>query len=179
MVRGGREDGLSNAETFIVETPEQLKALSDPFRQRLLEQFTIGATVKEAATRLGEKQTKLYHHVDQLLAAGLIVVVREEKKRATIERTFRTVARRFAVSPTAFSSDPAACERGRLARAGVEELLADAAEDKGAFRLLRTRVHLTEEARERVEAELGRLLHELNDPAAPAVDLLMVTTRRR
>lgn len=168
-------------ETFVVETPAQLRALSDPLRQRLLEQFAEGATVKQAAERLGEKLTKLYHHVDQLHAAGLIRVIREEKKRATVERTFRTAARRFAVSPSAFAGGAgpgAAGERERLARAAVEELLAGADRGPGAFRLLRTRVGLTDAGRERLETELARLLRELNDPEAPPVDLLMLSARQ-
>src|ERR1700733_12536600 len=92
------------AETFLVETAEQLRALSEPLRQRLLEQFVSGATIKQAAARLGQPPTRLYHHVDQLLAAGLIKVVSEEKRRSVIERTFQTAARRFAVSPSAFAS---------------------------------------------------------------------------
>ena len=163
----------------MVETAEQLRALSDPLRQRLLEQFAGGATVKQAADRLGEKLTKLYHHVDQLLAAGLIRVIREEKKRATVERTFQTAARRFAVSPSAFAGGASpASERERVARAAVEQLLADAAEGPGAFRLLRTRVRLTEAGRERLEDELYRLLRDLDDPEAPAVDLLMLSARQ-
>lgn len=169
-------------ETFVVETPAQLRALSDPLRQRLLEQFAEGATVKQAAERLGEKLTKLYHHVDQLQSAGLIRVIREERKRATVERTFQTAARRFAVSPAAFAGGPgegATSERERLARAAVEQLLAGADQGAGAFRLLRTRVHLTEAGRERLEKELSRLLRELNDPQAPPVDLLMLSARQR
>jgi DNA-binding transcriptional ArsR family regulator len=167
------------AETFVVETPEQLRALSDPLRQRLLEQFAHGATVKQAAARLGEPATKLYHHVDQLLAAGLIRIVREEKRRSVIERTFAVAARRFAVSPSAFGpAGGRAGARERVARAAVEELLAGAADKKGAFRLLRTRVRLTDDSRERLEAELARLLQELDDPAALPVDLVMLSARQ-
>jgi len=167
------------AETFVVETPAQLRALSDPLRQRLLEQFAEGATVKQAAARLGEPATKLYHHVDQLLAAGLIRVVREEKRRSVIERTFAVAGRRFAVSPSAFApGESPGGERERIARAALEELLAGAADRPGAFRLLRTRVRLTGEGRERLEAELARLLQALDDPAAPAVDLVMLSARQ-
>lgn len=167
------------ADTFLIETPAQLQALSEPLRQRLLEQFAEGATIRQAAARLGEPPTKLYHHVDRLLAAGLIRIVREEKRRSVVERTFRAAARRFAVSPSAFG--PAGGRTGareRVARAAVEELLGGAADKKGAFRLLRTRVRLGEEGRERLEAELARLLRELDDPAAPAVDLVMLSARR-
>jgi len=170
----------AQAETFLVETPEQLKALTDPLRQRLLERFCDGATIKQAAAALGEKVTKLYHHVDQLQAAGLIRVVREEKVRAVTERTFQSAARRFAVSPSAFAGGASAgAERGRIARNNLEEVLAGTADFPGALRLMRTRARLTEASRERIEAELGRLVRELNDPKAPMVDLLAISARTK
>jgi DNA-binding transcriptional ArsR family regulator len=165
--------------TFVVETPGQLRALSDPLRQRLLEQFAGPATVKQAAAGLGAPPTRLYHHVDQLLAAGLIRVVREEKRRAVTERFFAAVARRFVVSPSAFGAEGGAGgARGKVARANVEELIAGGDEGAGAFRLMRTRVPLSESGRERLEAGIARLLEELKDPDAPAVDLLLMSVRQ-
>jgi DNA-binding transcriptional ArsR family regulator len=167
------------ADTFLIETAEQLKALSEPVRQRLLEQFAGPATVKQAAARLGLPLTRLYHHVDLLLAAGLIRVAKEEKRRAVIERSFETVARRFAVSPAAFGGEgERAGERGRIARANVEELLAGAEDAPGAFRLLRTRVPLGEAGREKLEAGIQRLLEELKEPGAPQVDLMLLSARQ-
>ena len=81
-------------EAFSVESAAQLRALSDPLRQRLLGAFAEPATVKAAAAALGAPVGRLYHHVDQLAAAGLIQVVSERRKRATTERTFQAVARR-------------------------------------------------------------------------------------
>ena len=165
-------------ETFVVETPEQLKALSDQLRQRLLEQFAKPATIKAAASAMGQPLTRLYHHVDQLLGAGLIRVVRQEKVRAVTERWFEVVARRFAVSPAAFGGADGPGSRERIARAYVEEVLEGAGKDAGAVRLLRTRVRLTEAARERLEDGLARLLQELDDPSAPFVELLLLGARQ-
>ena len=47
------------------------------------------------ADRLGEKPTKLYHHVDTLEAAGLIKLVKTKRKRGTVEKYFEAVAERF------------------------------------------------------------------------------------
>lgn len=168
------------SETFMVETAEQLRALSDPLRQRLLEQFAGGATVKQAAERLGQPPTRLYHHVDLLLATGLIRVIREEKRRSVVERTFQAAARRFAVSPSAFATgEGRASERERVARATVEEMLAGAPDEEGAFRMLRTRAHLSQAGREALEADLARLLQEYSDPREPAVDLMMLSVRQK
>jgi DNA-binding transcriptional ArsR family regulator len=167
------------ADTFLVETPEQLKALSDPLRQRLVELFARGMTIKQAAAALGAKPTRLYHHVDQLLAAGLIRVAREEKVRAVIERTFEAAARRFVVSPSAFGGEGGrAGARERIARAYVEELLAAAEDEEGAIRIMRTRLRLGQAGRERLEREIARLLPELEDPDAPFVELLMLSARQ-
>lgn len=168
-----------DADTFLIETPEQLKALAEPLRQSLLEQFCRAATIKEAAARLGVPVTRLYHHVDQLLAAGLIRVAREEKRRAVSERFFQAVARRFAVSPAAFGGDGSrADERGRIARAYLEELLAAGDPGEGAFRLMRTKARLTDEARAKLENELAHLLKELSDPDAPLVELMLIGMRQ-
>ncbi len=167
------------SDTFLVETPEQLKALADPLRQSLLEQFCAPATIKQAAAKLAVPVTRLYHHVDQLLAAGLIRVAREEKRRAVSERFFQAVARRFAVSPSAFGGDGSrADERGRIARAYLEELLAGGDSGEGAFRLMRTKVRLTDEGRARLESEVTRLLQELADPDAPLIDLMLLGVRQ-
>ena len=172
-------EGDGGPDTFLVETPEQLKALAEPLRQSLLEQFCTPATIKQAAAKLGVPVTRLYHHVDQLLAAGLIRVAREEKRRAVSERFFQAVARRFAVSPSAFGGDGSrADERGRIARAYLEELLAGGDAGEGAFRLLRTRARLTDEGRARLESEIARLLRELSDPEAPLIDLMLVGVRQ-
>ena len=168
-----------SAETFLIETPEQLKALAEPLRQSLLEQFCKPATIKQAAASLGVPVTRLYHHVDQLLAAGLIRVAREEKRRAVSERFFEVVARRFAVSPSAFGGDGSrADERGRIARAYLEEVLAGGDAGEGAFRLMRTKARLTDEGRARLENEIARLLKELTDPNAPLIDLMMIGVRQ-
>jgi DNA-binding transcriptional ArsR family regulator len=172
-------DGDPGQDTFLVETPEQLKALAEPLRQSLLEQFCLPATIKQAAANLGVPVTRLYHHVDLLLGAGLIRVAREEKRRAVSERFFQAVARRFAVSPSAFGGDGSrADERGRISRACLEELLAGGDAGEGAFRLMRTRARLSDEGRVRLESEIARLLRELADPAAPLIDLMLVAVRQ-
>lgn len=170
-------EGDAGPDHFLVETPEQLKALAEPLRQSLLEQFCAPATIKQAAAKLGVPVTRLYHHVDQLLAAGLVRVAREEKRRAVSERFFQAVARRFVVSPSAFGGDRAD-ERGRIARFYLEELLAGGDAGEGAFRLMRTKARLTDEGRGRLESEIARLLRELADPDAPLIDLMAVSMRR-
>src|SRR6187200_782419 len=83
---------------FPIRTPEQLRAVSDPFRQRLLGVLATPQTVKAAADELGAPLSRLYHHIGQLLDAGLIRVVSERKRRAATERTFQAVAATFEIA---------------------------------------------------------------------------------
>ena len=82
--------------TRTVETPDQIRALAHPLRQRILElMIDAPITTKQVADRIGEKPTKLYHHVETLEAAGFIRLVTTQKKRGTVEKYFEAVAERF------------------------------------------------------------------------------------
>ena len=76
--------------------PERIKALANPLRQRIL-QLMIEApiTTKQVADRLGEKPTKLYHHVETLEGVGLVKLVKTKRKRGTVEKYYQAVAERF------------------------------------------------------------------------------------
>lgn len=81
-----------------IENLEQVKALSDPLRMRLLEAFSQKPmTTKQVAQLLGEKPTKLYHHVETLERAGLLKLVETRQNRGTTEKYYQPVAKRFRV----------------------------------------------------------------------------------
>jgi DNA-binding transcriptional ArsR family regulator len=85
-------------DTFVIDKPEQLKALADPLRQRLLNAFCCNpATTKQVARQLGEKPTRLYHHVDLMEKAGLIRLVETRQNRGTIEKYYQAAAHSFVV----------------------------------------------------------------------------------
>jgi predicted transcriptional regulator len=85
-------------DTFVIENVEQLKVFADPLRQKLLQCFCCNpATTKQAASMLGEKPTRLYHHVEQLENAGLIEIVETKQNRGTVEKYYQTVASKFVV----------------------------------------------------------------------------------
>ena len=82
--------------TYTLQRPEQIKALAHPLRQQILElMIEAPITTKQVADRLGEKPTKLYHHVDTLERAGLIRLVKTKRKRGTVEKYYEAVAQRF------------------------------------------------------------------------------------
>jgi DNA-binding transcriptional ArsR family regulator len=92
--------------TFVIESLDQLKALADPLRQRILRAFCCdSATTMQIAGQLKEKPTRLYHHVDQLEKAGLIELVDTRQNRGTVEKYYRAVARRFMIKPDLLRMD--------------------------------------------------------------------------
>ena len=90
-----------------VTTLQQLKTLSDPLRVDMLEGLLYEArTVKQIATLLGVRPTKLYYHMNALEAAGFARVVQTQVKSGIIEKYYRRTARTFLVDPQLFAAHP-------------------------------------------------------------------------
>lgn len=65
---------------------------------RILEAFSQQPrTTKQVAVFLGEKPTRLYHHVDILERAGLIKQVETRRNRGMTEKYYSAVAKEFVV----------------------------------------------------------------------------------
>jgi predicted ArsR family transcriptional regulator len=111
---------------FEIENAEQLKAIADPLRRRLLEIFAEEpTTTKQAATMIGEKPTKLYHHVDFLEQNGLIELVKTQPNRGTTEKYYQSVARKFVVCKELI--EVASTQAGETNT--IENMLAETLED--------------------------------------------------
>jgi DNA-binding transcriptional ArsR family regulator len=93
---------LSQQETYTLKDLEQVKVLADPLRIRILEAFCVERTTKQVAELLGEKPTKLYHHVDTLERVGLIALSRTRQNRGTVEKYYLAVARTFRADSRVF-----------------------------------------------------------------------------
>jgi DNA-binding transcriptional ArsR family regulator len=82
-----------------VNDVEMLKALADPTRQAILVALMKPGrdlpvmSVKELAAELGEPQTKLYRHVRQLEAAGLIRVAGTRLVSGILEQRYQACQR--------------------------------------------------------------------------------------
>ncbi len=79
-----------------VSDVETLKALADPVRLAILSAMMRGSvgglrvmTVKELASELGDSQTKLYRHVKQLEAVGLIKSVASRLVSGIVEHRYQ------------------------------------------------------------------------------------------
>lgn len=83
---------------------EQVKVLADPLRIRILEAFCQERTTKQVAELIGEKPTKLYHHVDALERIGLISLIRTRQNRGTVEKYYQAVARAFRADTRIFNA---------------------------------------------------------------------------
>ena len=113
-----------SGSTFDVDSFDQIKALAHPLRQRILERFGQGpATTKQVAERLGEKPTRLYHHVSVLERAGLVRLVETRQKRGTTEKYFETVAGRLRIDPSVLSGGQAIDSPSEVSKGVVEGLI--------------------------------------------------------
>src|SRR5512132_2873441 len=109
------------ARRLLLSELRQVKMLADPLRVRVLEVLLRGAaTPKQVAHELGERPSRLYHHVAALERAGLVRLVATRPVRGAVEKYYRPVARQFVVDRSLFAP-----ERGgrRSAAAGPVEAL--------------------------------------------------------
>ena len=104
MIARERRKGprLPQREAYTLKDLDQVKVLADPLRIRVLEAFCQERTTKQVADILGEKATKLYHHVDALERVGLIALSRTRQNRGTVEKYFLAVARTFRADSRVF-----------------------------------------------------------------------------
>jgi DNA-binding transcriptional ArsR family regulator len=93
---------MPRKESYTLKDLDQIRVLADPLRIRILEAFCEERTTKQVADLLGEKPTKLYHHVDALERVGLIELSRTRQNRGTLEKYYLAVARTFQTDSRAF-----------------------------------------------------------------------------
>lgn len=87
------------AEVYWLETAEQLDILSDSTRLELIELLMRPRSVRELAEQMRVPRTRLYHHVNQLEEAGMIVVVDTRPAGAQTEKVYQVAAHSYQPSP--------------------------------------------------------------------------------
>ena len=81
---------------LVVEAPQQLRALADPLRGRIITLLRQrAASTTELASVLDTPKGTVGHHLKVLEKAGLVRVVRTRKVRALTEMYYGRVARLF------------------------------------------------------------------------------------
>jgi DNA-binding transcriptional ArsR family regulator len=142
-------------DEITADTPERISAIGDRLRMTVLDLVLERAmTVTELATRVNRPRGTVAYHVDILVAASLLQVVRTRRVRAVDERYYGRTARtitfhRQTPGEMAFFSDV-------LAEADFERL---EAKQQGAYATLR-RARIPAQRAEEFAARLDALSHE-------------------
>lgn len=87
-------------EFKLLTTVEELKAVSGPYRYKILHCFhTIGvpATVKQVADQLGEVPSKVYYHVKKMEAANILVLHHTQEINGIVAKFYELTARNFEI----------------------------------------------------------------------------------
>jgi DNA-binding transcriptional ArsR family regulator len=170
-----------------IDTVEGLRALADPVRLAILSALNRRApggelpvmAVKELARELGEPQTKLYRHVKQLEAAGLIEVAATRMVSGILEQRYRARQRDLRLSAALFRQH--ADESEAAIRSAFDTFLADffdrargggwpsEAPDKPVLLVLDEQ--LTPAAAERIQARVLELTKEITEAEAGDVQV--------
>jgi DNA-binding transcriptional ArsR family regulator len=132
-------------EMVVVTAPEQLRALAHPLRSTLLELLLErAASVTEMARAVGRPKSTVAHHVNLLVDAGLLRVVRTRRVRAIEERYYGRVARTLYIGVLNRSEDKQAVAAiNGLAEAAAESAAAHAADELRCL-LLHARIPIEE-----------------------------------
>jgi predicted transcriptional regulator len=118
-------------DLLVVTEPEQLRALADHLRGTLLELvLERAATVTEMAQAVDRPKSTIAYHVNLLVDAGLLRVVRTRRVRAIEERYYGRVARTYYVGALNRPEDKqVVAAMNGLAEAAAESAAAHAADD--------------------------------------------------
>lgn len=143
------------ADQIIVTEPAQLRAMADPLRATILDLLLErAATVAELAAAVGRPKSTVAHHVNVLLDAGMLRVVRTRRVRAIDERYYGRTARVFYVGVVNRpGEDPTTVHANALSVAAAEAAPAHEADDlRTILRHVRIRQEQAAEFWERVIA---------------------------
>lgn len=89
------------AQSVTADTPKQLKAIAEPVRSLILDLvLERAATVTELAAALDRPKSSIAYHVDVLVDAGLLQVVRTRKVRSIDERFYGRTGRTIIIGNT-------------------------------------------------------------------------------
>lgn len=119
------------ANQVVVTTPKQLRALADSLRATIMDLLQErAATVAELAAAVKRPKSTVAHHVNVLVDAGILRVVRTRRVRAIDERYYGRTARVFYVGVVDRpGEDPTTVHANALSVAAAESVPAHEADD--------------------------------------------------
>jgi DNA-binding transcriptional ArsR family regulator len=165
-----------------------LKAMADPTRLAILTALMQGGdklpvmSVKELAEHLGEPQTKLYRHVRQLEAAGLIQVAATRMVSGILEQRYQAAQRDLTFGPGFLREHPDETRSVATAvleqfRDGLLEALEHSDESSRPDMFLASDARLSRKHAAEVKARLKEIQSyfeaDSDDPDAVGVNLLI------
>src|SRR6266511_1647927 len=118
------------ADRIVVTTPAQLREMADPLRATILDLLLErAATVAELAAAVQRPKSTVAHHVNVLVDAGMLRVVRTRRVRAIDERYYGRTARVFYVGVVNRpGEDPTTVHANALSVAAAESVPAHEAD---------------------------------------------------
>jgi DNA-binding transcriptional ArsR family regulator len=167
---------------YTLERIEQVKAVADELRQRVLEAvIDTPHTVTQLGEQLGVSPAKVHYHVRELERVGLLKLVETREKSGILEKYYRTVALRLSIPPdllqTSNRDDMVGTLQellGSITNGFTNSILRGLARNQDAplqhTALLRNHVYLTEEqfmeVSEAIDEILKRYVQPSSDPNA-------------
>jgi DNA-binding transcriptional ArsR family regulator len=118
-------------DMLVVTAPEKLRAMADPLRGTILELvLERAATVTELSRAVDRPKSTVAYHVNLLVDAGLLRVVRTRRVRAIEERFYGRVARTYYIGALNSPEDKqVVAGMNGLAQAAAEAVPAHEADD--------------------------------------------------
>jgi DNA-binding transcriptional ArsR family regulator len=170
-------------DVLVIRRPEQLKALADELRSRIVVMLRERAqSITELAEKLAMPKGTVGHHVKVLESAGLVRVVRTRRVRALTEKYYGRTARLFLYESAATGGheDVRNIVAASL-RVAAEEILPVVDEEDAAACSGVLRVRLNAADARRFDRRLTRLMEEFrtcDDPTGTPYGLALALYRR-
>jgi DNA-binding transcriptional ArsR family regulator len=165
-------------DVLIVQEPEQLRALADDLRSRIITLLNQrAASTTELAAALTTPKGTVGHHLKVLEKAGLVHVVRTRRVRALTEKYYGRVARLFVLKSAEAEALPEELRGGVLPammlRRAADEAMASGAfgEDTSAF----VHVRLAPADVRRFQRRLNRLVADFQTSSDPDGEIHALT----
>ena len=90
----------------ILDEIATIKAIAHPLRIRIIEEFGGKAyTAKQIADKMKESPAKIYYHIIEMEAVGILRLVRTVENSGILEKYYEPVARYFKISKELLSND--------------------------------------------------------------------------
>ncbi len=170
------------SETFVVRELRQAKLLADPLRLRLLHGFADEPrSIKAVAQLLDEPISRLYRHVHALHDAGLLRIAARRRVRGTVEKRYLSVARRFELDQSLFTSKSSAgvvrSRRSSIAARLLDETRQEIARHEAASSagdpaavVMRAQLRVPSGGIQRIQAALEKLFESTASPSRRGAD---------